>query len=159
MKKCRIGAPYLQDTIASRFYHSSARTEDAVLLIGGDHSNSTEWIPVDGSPAQPGPFTVRHGINHCTMQISDKTIVVTGGGDTKDLVTQYDLPTGKETPLTPLGQPRSGHACGLYQDLDGQQVSNMLFSCKLCGTDIDVLVHTGSFGHGGVGPWGWWLEH
>ena len=120
---------YLQDTIASRFYHSSARTEDAVLLIGGDHSNSTEWIPVDGSPARPGPFTVRHGVNHCTMQISENTIVVTGGKDTKDLVTQYDLVNGNETPLTPLGQPRTCHACGVYQDFNGQQVSNGLFSC------------------------------
>ena len=121
---------YLQNTTVRRGLHSSATRKDAVLLIGGYHSNSTEWIPVDGSPPQPGPFTVRHGWSHCTMQISDNTIVVTGGRYTKDIVTQYHLDDGNETSLTPLGQPRSDHACGVYQDLDGQQVSKRLCSCK-----------------------------
>ena len=120
---------HLQRTIDFRYGHSSARTEGAVLLIGGSLSSSTEWIPVDGSPSQPGPFTVRHGKDHCTMQISDNTIVVTGGANTRDLVTRYDLADGKETPLTPLVQPRTGHACSVYMDFDGQQVSNGLCSC------------------------------
>merc|ERR1711971_94092 len=131
---------YLQNTTVRRGLHSSATRKDAVLLIGGYHSNSTEWIPVDGSPAQPGPFTVRHGRNHCTMQISDNTIVVTGGRYTKDIVTQYHLDDGNETSLTPLGQPRSDHVCGVYQDLDGQQ----------------ILLVTGGW-DGGEG--GWWNEN
>ena len=52
---------HFQDTIANRQFHSSATREEAVLLIGGQYSDSTEWIQVDGSVAQPGPFTVRHG--------------------------------------------------------------------------------------------------
>ena len=39
---------HLQDTIASRYYHSSATREDAVLLIGG-YENTTEWISVAAS--------------------------------------------------------------------------------------------------------------
>ena len=97
---------HLQDTIVGREYHSSATTKDAVLLIGGSHSSTTEWIPVDGSPAQPGPFTVRHGPFHCTIQASDDVIVVTGGVDAWEYVTQYHLTDGTEIPLTSLGQSR-----------------------------------------------------
>merc|ERR1711934_1041964 len=111
---------HLQDTTASRTFHSSAAREDAVLLIGGDDSDgSTEWIPVDGSAAKPGPFTVRHGYDHCTIQLSDDIIVVTGGWQTEAFVTEYHLEDGTETALTPLGQPRRAHACGVYQDADG----------------------------------------
>ena len=114
---------HLQNTRVTRKDHSSATTKDAVLLIGGAHSNTSEWIPVDGSPAQPGPFRVRHGHRHCTIQISADVIVVTGGRDTYDYVTQYRLSDGYETPLASLGEPRHMHACGVYQDTNGQQVS------------------------------------
>ena len=121
---------HLQDTTVRRDFHSSATTKDAVLLIGGtiaysgeDFTDTTELIPVDGSPAQPGPFTVRHKEMHCTIQTSDDVIVVTGGYNTFDFVTQYHLTDGTETPLTSLGQGRGEHACGVYQDTDGQQVS------------------------------------
>ena len=114
---------HLQNTMEYRAYHSSAATEGAVLLIGGDFSNgSTEWIPVDGSPPHQGPFIVRHGQWHCTMQMSDDIIVVAGGLYTYNYVTQYDLADGSETTLTSLGRPRYKHACGVYQDTGGQQV-------------------------------------
>ena len=57
------------------------------------------------------------------MQLSDDVIVVTGGENTKDYVTQYHLTNDTETPLTSMGQPRFQHACGVYQDTDGQQVT------------------------------------
>ena len=116
----------MQNTTASRYYHSSATTEDAVLIIGGWGTNTTEWIPLDGSPAQQGPFTTRHGHDHCTIQIRDDVIVLTGGGwgdsVTQDAVTQYQLTDGTETALTSLGHPRHMHACGVYKDTDDQQV-------------------------------------
>merc|ERR1712062_46869 len=68
-----------------------------------------------------GPFTVRHGYEHCTMKISEEVIVVTGGAHTFDLVTEYQLTDGRETALTPM-PGRGGHACGVYKDEDGQQV-------------------------------------
>ena len=118
---------HFQNTRATRRYHSSATTEDAILLIGGIDSRTTEWIPLDGSPAQEGPFTVRHGMEHCTIQLSDDVIVVTGGSPlTEDFVTQYHLTDGTETPLTSMEQPRSGHACGAYHDIGGQQVSKSI---------------------------------
>merc|ERR1712037_808803 len=113
---------HLQDTTATRTFHSSGAREDAVLLIGGEDSHSTEWIAVDGSAAKPGPFTVRHGHLHCTIQLSDDIIVVTGGWQTEAFVTEYHMEDGTETALTPLGQPRWCHACGVYLDADGQQV-------------------------------------
>ena len=131
---------HLQNTTAIREAHSSAATQDAILLIGGNEgfgsnpwlSNTTEWIPVNGSAVQPGPFAVRHGSRHCTIQTSDYLIVVTGGHFTYDFVTQYHLIDGTETPLTSLGQPRWDHACGVYQDTNGQQVSEKIWSCKQC---------------------------
>ena len=114
---------HLQNTKARRIGHSSATREDEVLLIGGRFSNSTEWIPVNGSAAQPGPFDIRHGYRHCTIQLSDNTLVVTGGLQTYDYVTEYDLVDGTENALAPLGQPRYEHACGVYQDAENQQVS------------------------------------
>ena len=115
---------HLQDTTSKRRYHSSATTKDAVLLIGGAYSYSTELISVDGSASQPGPFGGRHAWHHCTIQLSDSILVVTGGGEGKyDYVTEYNLVDGTATHLTPLGQPRYSHACGVYQDADNHQVS------------------------------------
>ena len=129
---------HLQNTTVERAHHSSATTKDAVLLIGGlvldganvAPTNTTEWIPLDGSPPHPGPFTTRHGGFHCTIQISPDVVVVTGGcwdlqshdGCSEDYVTEYQLNDGKETPLTPLVRSRYAHACGVYQDAAGQQV-------------------------------------
>ena len=133
---------HLQSTTVWRSGHSSATTEEAVLLIGGYNSKSTvsrpssimstEWIPVDGSAAHQGQIIVRHGSTHCTMQLSADIIVVTGGEDTEGYTTQYNLVDGTETPLTPLGQKRHGHACGVYQDRGGQQVSESKKSCDQC---------------------------
>ena len=110
--------------------HSSAVNNGRILLIGGEvgtqveDTTSTEWIPVDGSPSQPGPFQVRHGSRHCTVQVSSDIIVVTGGYQTEEYVTEYRL-TGdesNETLLTSMGQGRYYHACGLYKGAGGEQV-------------------------------------
>ena len=123
---------HLQDTLTTRQKHTSAVFGNSVLLIGGD-SNTTELIPVDGSPAQPGPFTIRHGARHCTIQVSSDVIVITGGDplnihneedwyQNDNFVTAYHLTDGKETPLSPLVNGRVEHACGVYQNSDGHQV-------------------------------------
>jgi len=118
-------------TESYREYHSSAQTEDKVLLIGGWGVNTTEWIPLDGSMSQPGPFEVpieTHGGGwHCTIQVSYDVIVVTGGGmdgpmDTLNYVTEYHLNNATETVMTPMNFKRAGHACGVYQEAGGQQV-------------------------------------
>ena len=117
---------HLADTISSRWYHTSAVREHRILLIGGRYSYTTEWISVDGSPSQPGPFDVRNGQQHCTIQLSSDLIVVTGGYNTFDFVTSYQFTSnGDETPLTPMNQGRDDHACGVYQDAGGQQVRRL----------------------------------
>ena len=119
---------HLVDTSSERAFHSSAvKDDERILLIGGSYSSgSTEWISVDGSPSQPGPFHVRHGYYHCTIQLSSDLIVVTGGYDTEEYVTIYQLTgNGDETPLTPMNQGRYNHACGVYQDAGGQQVRRL----------------------------------
>ena len=78
---------------------------------------------MDPRPAQPGPFEVTHGMLHCTIQLSADVIVLTGGLGTEELVTEYHLTGDVDgTSLTPMLQPRRVHACGVYQDADGQQV-------------------------------------
>ena len=121
---------HLQDTLHAREWHSSAKTDDAVLLIGGYYSEeTTEWIPIDGSPAHPGPFFIRHWYKHCTIQVNALAIVVTGGRTStydhyyQDYVTEYKLNDVTETPLTPLLKPRSEHACGSFLNDNGQQVT------------------------------------
>ena len=90
------------DTSSRRELHSSAVREDEkrILLIGGQYSRSTEWISVDGSPSQPGPFRARNWGEHCTIQLSSDLIVLTGGDGIGDYVTEYNLSgNGDETPL------------------------------------------------------------
>ena len=112
----------IADTRSGRRYHSSAQHEDQILLIGGRDSSSTEWISTDGGESQVGPWVVRHGEDHCTIQVSSDLIVVTGGVDTLDYVTEYQL-TGDatETVMTSLINGRDRHACGVYQEAGGQR--------------------------------------
>ena len=125
---------HLQDTIERRIYHSEVAMQGKVLLIGGRGSAGfTEFIPIDGSGASLGPFTVRHGTYHCTMKISEEVIVVTGGSPTFDLVTEYRLTDGGETTLSQLTEGRSRHACGVYKDTDGQQVSGEVQTSLFAG--------------------------
>jgi len=124
----------LTSTRSRRREQSSAVIgDDRILLIGGHYSNSTEWISVDGSPSQPGPFDVRHGEAHCTIQLSSNLLVITGGDRVAqdgtglagigNLVTSYNMNgNGEETPLTSMNQGRWHHACGVYRDAGGHQV-------------------------------------
>ena len=116
---------HLVQTMHPRQGHSSAENEERILLIGGQDSQSTEWIPLDGSPAQPGPFQVRHGARHCSVQISSDLIIVTGGFNTEEYVTEYQLSgvDATETLLTPIIRPRQQHACSVYQGAGDQQVT------------------------------------
>ena len=113
----------IADTRSRRYSHSSAQHEDRILLIGGEDSRSTEWISTNGGESQNGPWFVRHGEKHCTIQVSSDLIVVTGGYETNDYVTEYQL-TGDatETVMTSLINGRRYHACGVYRQADGQQV-------------------------------------
>ena len=113
----------IADTRSRRYSHSSAQHEDRILLIGGEDSRSTEWISTNGGESQAGPWLVRHGWDHCTIQVSSDLIVVTGGWKTLDYVTEYQL-TGDatETVMTSLINGRRYHACGGYRETGGQQV-------------------------------------
>ena len=114
---------HLVNTREKRTSHSTAVKDDRILIMGGSVSRSTEWISVDGSPSQPGPCDIRHGQLHCTLQISNEIIIVTGGEDTESYVTEYHLSgDGNETPLSPLTTGRLYHACGVYRGAGGEQV-------------------------------------
>ena len=129
---------HLINTRSWRYCHSTAVKEDRILLIGGSYSISTEWISVDGSSSQPGPFDVRHGYHHCIIQLSADIIVVTGGYETEEYVTNYKLSDGSETPLTPMVKGKFVHACGVYQDAGGQQVRRVCSGLEL-GTVMEIM--------------------
>ena len=63
------------EPLAARRWHSSAVKDSPDW---GNYSKSTEWILADGFAAQPGPFSVRNGYFHYTIQVSSDVIVVTG---------------------------------------------------------------------------------
>ena len=138
---------HLVNTIFHRYFHSSAVKENRILLIGGVFSNSTEWISLDGSPSQPGPFDVRHGDSHCTVQLSEDLVVVTGGDETGALVTSYQLTgNGDETPLAPMNQSRVDHACGVYRDAGGHQVRRLLIHLILIHSEVmKIITNKGLF--------------
>ena len=60
---------HLQDVKPVRLSHSSATTEEAVLLIGGMFSKTSEWIPVDGSVAQTSNLTGRVELSKIRVSI------------------------------------------------------------------------------------------
>ena len=115
----------LSDTNHARQMGSAAQKDDKVLLIAGWSTRSTEWIPLDGSGSQNGPISsVRHKRLHCTIQVSDDVIIVTGGAeDTNKYVTEYQLSDGTSTVLADLTHGRDDHACAVYQDAADQQVT------------------------------------
>ena len=109
----------LQNTSHWRVAHTSAITPDGILLVGGSGSpDTTELIPVDGSPSREG-FPLDPGRQfHCSIQVSETTIVLTGGLSTEFLVTEHsqleDLEEVVTTELANLTTGRYYHACGIY---------------------------------------------
>jgi len=82
--------PTLVNTTEPRSWGSSTVTNQGVMLLGGDGTKTTEVIPSTGETARPGAFDIRHARIHCTINISPKIAVITGGRDTYDLVTEYN---------------------------------------------------------------------
>ena len=114
---------FLVTTLAERRYHSSVVRGDRILLIGGD-SRTTEWISLDGSSPETGPFETRHGGLQCTIQVSSDVIIMLSGWGSGGKVTEYRLDVPNEgTPLTDrLDDQTRNAACGVYQNVAGQQV-------------------------------------
>ena len=114
---------FLTSTLVSREHHTSAVFNSEILLIGGITApTSTEWIPLDGSEAHLG-FTINPGrVAHCSIQPSPNVVILTGGFETGDMVTEIILPDGTTTRnLASLNSPREVHACGSYE-YQGRQV-------------------------------------
>jgi hypothetical protein len=131
-------------TLHTRIVHTSAVTAEGLLLVGGQYSpNTTELLPAEGGPAREG-FPLQPGRQqHCSIQLSADTIVLTGGYTTKSLVTEHSgLGTGGEVTtreLPALLTPRGGHACGVYT-VGGTQVGQGPF---LPHSAFQMLIVTG----------------
>jgi len=107
----------------SRVYHTSAVTSRGLLLIGGYNSPGTTELLQIGQT-----FPLTHNMDeHCSIQVSESTIVLTGGRITLNLVTEYSgLETGgwevSSKQLASLGTGRRQHACGSYPGPEGQML-------------------------------------
>jgi hypothetical protein len=131
-------------TLHSRIHHTSAVTAEGLLLVGGSYSRTTtELLPLDGGSSRQG-FPLQPGRrDHCSIQLSADTIVLTGGWDTESLVTEHSgLGTGGEVTtreLPALLTPRWDHACGVYT-VGGTQVGRWPF---LPDSPFQMLIVTG----------------
>ena len=114
---------HLVDLDLGRDGSSSVQHNGRILLVAGYGRRDSVWVSLDGSPTEPGP-AIRHGEWHCTIQVSNDIFIVTGGRHTDELVTEYNLSAGTEIQLNNI-EKRSDHACGAYQDANGQQVRNL----------------------------------
>jgi hypothetical protein len=76
-------------TLHNRSFHTSAVTAEGLLLLGGlDSPDTTKLLPADGGPSRES-FTLQPGRqDHCSIQVSADTIVLTGGLYTESLVTE-----------------------------------------------------------------------
>ena len=124
----KTGWKTVASTLEFRRFHTSAVISgQGILLVGGDGSkNTTEIVPIDGGVSRKSFPLETDRFYHCSIQVSDTTIVLTGGGvydnwyvtDTLSLVTEYSglgTATGvvsKELPE--LLSKRANHACGMY---------------------------------------------
>ena len=110
---------FVPELLEGRWYHTSAVTSKGLLLVGGGGSwNTTESVPFNGGesvksfPLEPGRYL------HCSIQITESTIVLTGnGGPTPhNAVHEYSNLEGEVTSreLPSLIFARYNHACGMY---------------------------------------------
>ena len=106
--------PTLVSTIESRSFHSSVVHGDRLVLLGDIYTRSTEVIPPTGEAAMPGLYDISNSYKHCSIDIDHESVVVVGGVDTPDLVTEYNKLSGHPRTLPSLQEPRRGHACTWY---------------------------------------------
>jgi hypothetical protein len=133
-------------TLHARTRHTSAVTAEGLLLVGGlDSPTTTELLPAEGGPSEEG-FPLQPGRwDHCSIQLSADTIVLTGGWGTYSLVTEHSgLGTGGEVTtreLPALTIPRDRHACGVYT-VGGTQVGQGPF---LAHSAFQMMLVTGGY--------------
>ena len=102
--------------------HTGEVINDSVLLIGGiDSPTMTELVTVSGQSVEG--FSLDPGRkSHCSLKISDRSVVVIGGVGTESQVTEYmglqEEVTSRELPDLLTG--RWYHACGQYMDGETQ---------------------------------------
>ena len=118
----------MADTLQVRSYHTSEVISDKILLIGGAYSyTTTELVTVSGQSVKgfsldPGSY------GHCSVKISDSTVVLIGGEYTWARVTEYSGIGGQVTSreLPDLLTGRWHNACGHYMDGEIQVMPAMV---------------------------------
>ena len=82
------------DTVQMRRYHTSAVTDEGVLLVGGlDSPATTELVPLHGGESRPSFSLMKGRREHCSIQTGPNSFVLTGGHleGTSKLVTEFTL--------------------------------------------------------------------
>ena len=99
-------------TVHMRRYHTSAVTDEGVLLVGGlDSPTTTELVPLNGGESRPSFTLLRGRREHCSIQTGPNSFVLTGGhlAGTSNLVTEFtplgvDQVETKDLPLLKHGR-------------------------------------------------------
>lgn len=108
-----------------RYRHSSCVLGDRELIMGGEGSNTTTELLVSSTQYKS---TQQYSLKYPTQDvcsISDshfRSVYVTGGYYTKNIVSQYSMQGRWMRDLPELLEGRRNHGCGAYLTKDGVQV-------------------------------------
>eukprot|EP00091_Calanus_sinicus_P017868 TRINITY_DN3888_c0_g1_i2.p1 TRINITY_DN3888_c0_g1~~TRINITY_DN3888_c0_g1_i2.p1 ORF type:complete len:316 (-),score=66.45 TRINITY_DN3888_c0_g1_i2:89-1036(-) len=109
--------------VNQRMVHNGWMTDQGLLLLGGgNHPFSTEIVTA-GVEQGVESFAMKYDTrNACSMpDLKSDSIIVTGGYQTKQQVSRYDI-NGFVEDLPDLIVRRAYHSCGSYLRADGSQV-------------------------------------
>jgi len=108
--------------VQQRWYHSSWRGEEGLVLLGGSHSEKTSEILLPGGTSVPYfDMKYRTGAACAIPDHTTGTVTITGGVHTSSMVSQYGK-YGWVQDLPSMNIPRWSHGCGAYYREDGTRV-------------------------------------
>jgi len=103
--------------VEKRWRHTSVVTSRGLMLLGGQASpNTTELVSMEGGGTKELLPLEPPRLDHCSIQVSEDVVVLTGGRGTEFLVTEHNLSQreARVKQLPSLETGRRYHACGHY---------------------------------------------
>ena len=132
----------MADTRQNRSDHTSEVIGDSILLIGGtDSPTTTELVRVTGESVEGFSLGPGGRREHCSVKISDRSVVIIGGFGTWSKVTEYRGIVGEEVTareLPDLLTGREQHVCGQYRAGETQVMTTLVPHWFLTGPSLDL---------------------
>ena len=130
----------MADTRQNRSDHTSEVIGDSILLIGGtDSPTTTELVRVSGESVEGFSLGTAGRREHCSVKISDGTVVTIGGFGSWSQVTEYMGIGGEVTTreLPELLTGREQHVCGQYTAGETRVMAALVSHWTLTGPTLD----------------------